>query len=96
MSGRGYAERNLPSFFANSFGTLDHFKVDCKAEELTQGQHLGISMMDTGLEKDSLNIKCTKSIYIMNLLLRPHRSKTLAISSPLTKTGIFARTAGRW
>ena len=53
MSGRGYAERNLPSFFANSFGTLDHFKVDCKAEELTQGQHLVISVMDTGLEKDS-------------------------------------------
>ena len=52
MSGRGYAERNLPSFFANSFGTLDHFKVDCKAEELAQGQHLVISMMDTGLEKD--------------------------------------------
>ena len=31
---------------ANSFGTLDHFKVDCKAEELTQGQHLVIMMMD--------------------------------------------------
>ena len=24
-----------PRFFANSFGTLDHFKADCKAEELT-------------------------------------------------------------
>ena len=53
MSGRGYAERNLLSFFANSFGTLDHFKVDCKAEELTQGQHLVIMVMDTSLEKDS-------------------------------------------
>ena len=32
MSGRGYTERNLPSFFAKSFGTVDHFKVDCKAD----------------------------------------------------------------
>ena len=53
MSGRGYAEQNLPSFFANSFGTLAHFKVDCKAEELTQGQHLVIMIMDTGLEEGS-------------------------------------------
>ena len=53
MSGRDYAERNLPSFFANSFGTLDHFKVDCKAEELAQGLHLVFLMKDTGLEKDS-------------------------------------------
>ena len=53
MSGRGYAERNLPSFFANSFGTLDYFKVDCKTEELAQGLHLVSLMMDTGLEKDS-------------------------------------------
>ena len=50
MSGRGYAERNQPE---NSFGTVDHFKVNCKAEELTQGQHLVISMVDTGIEKDS-------------------------------------------
>ena len=27
--------------------------VDCKAEELTQGQHLVILMMDISLEKDS-------------------------------------------
>ena len=53
MSGQGYAERNLPTFFANNFGTLDHLKVDCKAEESTQGQHFVIMMMDTGLEKDS-------------------------------------------
>ena len=53
MSGRGYAERNLPSFFENSFGTLDHFKVDCKAEELTQEQRLVIMMIDTSFEKDS-------------------------------------------
>ena len=52
MSGRGYAERNLLSFFANSFGTLDHFKVNCKAEELAQGLHLVFLMKDTGLEKD--------------------------------------------
>ena len=39
--------------FTNSFGTLHHFKVDCNAGELTQGQHLVIMMMDTGLEKDS-------------------------------------------
>ena len=53
MSGQGYAERNLPSLFANSFGSLDHFKVHCKAEELTQGQHLVIMLIDTSLEKDS-------------------------------------------
>ena len=35
------------------FGTLHHFKVDCNAEELTEGQHLVIMMMDTSLEKDS-------------------------------------------
>ena len=29
-------------------------KVDCKSEELTQGQHLVIVMMNTSLEKDSL------------------------------------------
>ena len=53
MSGRGYAERNLASFFANSFGRLDHFKVGCKAEEGAQGLHLVSLMKDTGLEKDS-------------------------------------------
>ena len=53
MSGRGYAERNLPLFFANGFGTLDHFKVDSRAEELAQGLHLFILTKDTGLEKDS-------------------------------------------
>ena len=53
MSGRGYAERNLPSFFANSFDLLDHFKVDCKAEELAQGLHLVSLMKDTDLEKGS-------------------------------------------
>ena len=42
---------DLPIFISLKC-TLDHFKVDCKAEELTQGQHLGISMMDTGLGKD--------------------------------------------
>ena len=54
MSGRGYAERNLPSFFANSFGPLDHFKIDSKAEELAQGLHLVSLMKDNCLEKDSL------------------------------------------
>ena len=53
MSGRRYAEQKLPSFSANRFGILDHFKVDCKAEELTQGQDLIIMMMDTSPEKDS-------------------------------------------
>ena len=53
MSGPGYAERSLPSFSANSFSTSGHFKVDCRAEELTQGQHLVIMMMDTSLEEDS-------------------------------------------
>ena len=32
------------------FGTLEHFKVDCKAEEFTQGEHLIIMMMDTSPE----------------------------------------------
>ena len=32
-----------------SFGTLDHFEVDCKAEESTRGQHLVIMMMDTSI-----------------------------------------------
>ena len=53
MSGRGYAERNLPSFSGNSFGASDRFKVDCRAEELAQELHLVILMKDTGLEKDS-------------------------------------------
>ena len=53
MSGRGYADRNLPSFFANSFSTSVHFKVDCKAGELTQGQHLVMMMMDISHEEDS-------------------------------------------
>ena len=53
MSGRGYEERNLPSFFADSFVTLDHFKVDCREEEIAQGLDLVILMKDTGPEKDS-------------------------------------------
>ena len=63
MSGRGYVKRNLPSCFTNSFGTLDHFKVDCKAEELTQGQHLVITMMDTSLEKDSQSSSVLRVYY---------------------------------
>ena len=39
--------------FANSFNTLDLFKVDCQTEELTQGQPLVILMMDISLEEDS-------------------------------------------
>ena len=58
LSAPGYAERNLPLLFANSFGTLVLFKADCKAEELTQGQHLVIMMMDTSLERLS-SIKYT-------------------------------------
>ena len=53
MSDWGYAERNLPSFIGNSFGTLDHFKVDCGTDELAQGLHLVKLMKVTGLEKDS-------------------------------------------
>ena len=48
-----YAKRNLPLFFANSFDALVDFKVDCKAEDLTQGQHLLIMMMDTSLDEES-------------------------------------------
>ena len=39
--------------FPYIFGPLDHFKVDCEAEELAQGLHLVSLMKDTGLEKDS-------------------------------------------
>ena len=71
MSGRGYAEQNIPSFSANSFGTLDHVKVDCKAEELAQALHLVILRKDTGLEKTSKHQVYQE--YIMNLLLRPRQ-----------------------
>ena len=37
----------------NSFDTLDHFKVDCQAEELTEGHHLVILIMGSSLKKDS-------------------------------------------
>ena len=40
-------------FSANSIGILVLFKVECKAEGLTQGQHLVIMMMDTDLEENS-------------------------------------------
>ena len=49
-------------FFANSIGILVLFKVECKAEGLTQGQHLAIMMMDTGLEERLPSIKYTKNI----------------------------------
>ena len=79
MSGRGYAKRNLPSFFANSFGTLDRFKVDCKAKELTQGHHLVISMMDTSLKKTPKHQVYLE--FIMSLLRRPRQKED---SSPLS------------
>ena len=69
MSGRGYAERNLPSFSVNSFGTLDYFKFDCGAEELTQEQHLVIMMMDTSLEGRLPKIK-----YILRVYYKPPTS----------------------
>ena len=50
-------------FFANSFGTLDHFKVDCEAEESTRGQQLVIMMMDTSLEKDSRALNVLRVYY---------------------------------
>ena len=53
MSGQGHTERNLPLFSGNSFGPLDHFKVDCMAEELAQGLHLVSLMKDVSLEKGS-------------------------------------------
>ena len=53
MCGPGYADRNLPSFSANSFGALDHFGVDCGAGELAQGLHLVFLMKDAGIERDS-------------------------------------------
>ena len=66
-SDRGYAERNLPSFFANSFGTLVLFKVDCKAEELTQGQHLVIMLMDTKVCFKSFLTKIIKLYNFSNI-----------------------------
>ena len=45
--------RTLPSFFANSFGALDHFKVGCGVEESPQGLHLVILGEDAGLERGS-------------------------------------------
>ena len=59
--------------FANSFGALDHFKVDCKAEELAQGLHLVFLMKDTGLEKAKTPQHQVYQEYIMSLLLRPHQ-----------------------
>ena len=40
-------------FFASSISALDHFRVDCGAEELPQGQHLVILVMDTSLKESS-------------------------------------------
>ena len=84
MSGRGYAEQNLPSFYANSFGTLDHFKVDCKAEELTQGQHLVILVIATSLEKDS------QASSVPRLYYEPRTSSTseVRLLSPPEQTTI--------
>ena len=53
MSGQGYAERNLPSLFPNSFSPLDLSKADCEAEELVHGLYLISLVKDTGLEQDS-------------------------------------------
>ena len=44
---------SLAEVMQSEIYTLDHFKDDCKAEELTQGQHLVILIMNTSLEKDS-------------------------------------------
>ena len=38
--------------FCERFGNLGYFNIDCKAEELTQGLKLVISIMDSSLEKD--------------------------------------------
>ena len=84
MLGRGYAERNLPSFFANSFNTVDLFKVDCKAEELTQGQHLVILMMNASLEEDSQTSSVLRVFYeplISSTSEAKLLSRLLAISS---------------
>ena len=46
-----------PRFFANGFGTLDHFRVDCGAEELAQELAQGLPLVslvgDAGLGKGS-------------------------------------------
>ena len=62
--------------FANSFGALDHFKVDCKADKLTQGQHLVI-LMDTNLEKDS------QASSVLRVYYEPPTSSTSEVRLPL-------------
>ena len=78
MSGLGYAERNLPLFFANSFSPLDLFKADCEAEELVQELHLVSLMKDTALEKDTQHQVYQE--YVMNLPLRPSQKKDSSLS----------------
>ena len=58
--------------YANSFGTLDHFKVDCKAEEVTEGQHLVIMMMGTSVEKDSQASSILRVCYELPIASYPY------------------------
>ena len=88
-----YAERNLPSCFTNSFGTLDHFKVDCKAEELPQGQHLVILTMDTSFEKASNLLRASHFVHIRSktplssLIAEPGEQQNILIELRGTATG---------
>ena len=51
-------------FFGEHFQyNLDLFNVDCKAEELPQGQHLVILMMNTSLEEDSQTLSVLRVYY---------------------------------
>ena len=76
-------------FFANSFGTLVFFKVDCKAEELTKGQHLVILMMDTSLEEDSQTSSTLRVYY------EPPNSSTSEVRLLLGPADCFCFTLKR-
>ena len=82
--------------FANSFGTLDHFKVDCKAEELTQGQHLVIMMIDTSFEKDS-QASSVLRVYYEPLTLSTSEVELLVVSQilPLYGATVMYLTTGK-
>ena len=61
--------------FYEQFRTLDHIKVDCRAEELAQGLLLVILMKDTGLEKDSPSI-------VPRVYYEPLTSSTSDVKTP--------------
>ena len=64
-------------FFGEQFQyNLDLFNVDCKAEELPQGQHLVILMMNTSLEEDSQTLSVL-TVYCESL------TSSMSVARPL-------------